>query len=552
MLLAGATLAYPSFGRDFDVWAYGAKGDGKTLDTDAINRAVGAAAAAGGGTVVFPPGKYLSYSIRLKSRVFLHLDPGCVLIAADPPYDLSSGYDLPEPNPGNNQYQDFGHSHWHNSLIWGENLEDIGIVGTGRIFGFGLGREINRRDLLPEERLLPKETQPIVTFPPEIFAKLAEQTKPGPHGYPKLSEEIAAHAGNKSIALKNCRNVTLRDFTVFHGGNYAVLLTGVDNAVIDGVNIDTNRDGIDIDCCRNIRVSNCSINSPYDDALVLKSSWALGAPRVTENIAITNCTLTGYDEGTVLDGTRQRKEPPRLDGGSVGRFKIGTESAGGFSGITVNNCIFEYSRGLTLATVDGAFLEDVIVSNITMRHIGGTPFFFRLGARLRAPEGAKVQPMRRILISNIVASNVAASSGILISGLARQPIEDLTLSNVSIRYTGGGTKEQASRIVPEFETAYPTGAYWGTMPSWGLWARYVRNFNVDRLDLRCDKPDYRPACIIEKSEDISIRGANLPSFGDSESLILKEVSRYRLQAIQGLPDEASEDRVQLRQFERKR
>lgn len=281
-----------------NVWAHGATGDGQTLDSPAINRAIEEAAAAGGGTVVFPAGRYLCYSIRLKSHITLQLDPGSVIIAADPPYELTEGYDPPEPNPGNDQFQDFGHSHWKNSLIWGIDLEHVAIVGPGKIYGLGLSREINRRDLLPAERLLPQEQRPVVTFPPHIAQQLAAVTKPGPHGYPKLKEELAAGAGNKSIALKNCRNVILRDLTIEHGGNYAILLTGVDNVVIDGLLIDTNRDGIDIDSCRNVRVSNTSINSPYDDALVLKSSYALGEPRPCENITITNCVLTGYDEGS--------------------------------------------------------------------------------------------------------------------------------------------------------------------------------------------------------------------------------------------------------------
>src|SRR6185503_11697447 len=122
----------------FDVRKFGAKGDGKALDSPAINKAIDAAAAAGGGTVLFPAGTYRSFSIRLKSNVALYLDQGATILAADP-RDGDGKYDLPEPNQWD-QFQDFGHSHWRNSLIWGENLENISITGPGRIWGKGLVR----------------------------------------------------------------------------------------------------------------------------------------------------------------------------------------------------------------------------------------------------------------------------------------------------------------------------------------------------------------------------------------------------------------------------
>ena len=114
----------------YDVRAFGAKGDGKTLDTPAINSAIEKAASVGGGTVRFPAGVYLSVSIHLKSNITLYLDQGATIVAADPKEGFK--YDLPEPNSWD-KYQDFGHSHWHNSLIWGEGLENVSILGPGRI-----------------------------------------------------------------------------------------------------------------------------------------------------------------------------------------------------------------------------------------------------------------------------------------------------------------------------------------------------------------------------------------------------------------------------------
>jgi polygalacturonase len=146
---------------------------------------------------------------------------------------------------------------------------------------------------------------------------------------------------DKLIALKLCRNVTLRDFSILNAGHFGVLATGVDNLTIDNLKIDTNRDGIDLDSCRNVRVSNTSVNSPNDDALVLKGTHALGVTRPSQNVTITNCSVSGYDIGSLLDGTFQRnvKQAPDRDG-PTGRIKIGTETEGDFRNITISNVVF--------------------------------------------------------------------------------------------------------------------------------------------------------------------------------------------------------------------
>src|ERR1700687_2301256 len=299
----------PATANTLDVRTFGATGDGKTLDTPAINKAIEAATSAVGGNVRFPAGSYLSYSIHLKSHITLYLDPGATIVAADAPAaGAGGGYDPPEPNAWD-KFQDFGHSHWHNSLIWGEDLENISIEGQGLIWGKGLSR--GDRDLV-----------------------------------------LAAGVGNKSISLKNCRNVTLRDVSILHGGHCAILATGVDTLTIDNLKIDTNRDAIDVDCCRNVRISNCSINSPWDDGICLKSSYGLGFARSTENVTITNCFVTGgYQEGTLLDATYKRFGPgdraPRN-----GRIKFGTESNGGLTHITLSHSFNRASRGMPPGAAD--------------------------------------------------------------------------------------------------------------------------------------------------------------------------------------------------------
>jgi polygalacturonase len=385
----------------YDVKSYGATGDGKTLDTAAINQAITAAAAAGGGTVRFPAGTYLSYSIQLKSNITLFLDQGSTILAADPPSQAGQpGYDLAEPNPWGDRpysYQDYGHSHWHNSLIWGENLENISIVGPGRIYGRGLTRTGRAR----------------------------------------------AGIGNKAIALKLCRNVIFRDFSILQGGWFAILATGVDNFTLDNLKVDTNRDGFDIDSCRNVRVSNCSVNSPNDDGICLKSSYALGAARPCENVTITNCQVSGFNPGTFLDGTfdtTQGRSPDR--DGPTGRIKFGTESNGGFKNIAISNCVFIHCRGLALESVDGGNIEDITITNIAMRDIMNSPIYIRLGERMRGPANATVGIIRNVSISNVVVSDADSRYASIISGVPGHPIEDVSLSNIHIQYKGGLTMDE--------------------------------------------------------------------------------------------------------------
>ena len=513
---------------------FGAVGDGKTLDTASIDKAIDAAAVAGGGTVYFPAGTYACYTVHLKSNVALYLDQGATLLAADPPPEgTPGGYDAPEPNEWD-KYQDFGHTHWRNSLIYGEDLENISILGPGRIFGRGLSRGVGRKDPLPGE--------PRPAVPPSQTNSITAAT---PFGYPSLRDTLPAGVGNKAIALKNCRNVILRDFTIFHGGHFAILATGVDNFTLDNLKMDTNRDGIDIDCCVNVRVSNCTVNSPTDDGICPKSSFALGRVRATENVTIVNCQVSGYEEGSLLDGTYKRTARSR--GGPTGRIKFGTEANGGFKNITIANCVFDYCRGLALEEVDGGPLEDVSISNITMRDIVNAPIFIRLGARLRGPNNPPVGAVRRININNVIAYNVASDHGILISGLPNNPIEDVTLSNIRIFYQGGGTKEQAGREVPEYEQEYPEPSRFGTIPSWGMFARHVKGLELNNVQLSLMKDDLRPAFILDDVKDAMFRFLKVPRVQDVPTFMLRNVEDFTVHQSRPVPD-THLDKVEKQSF----
>ena len=163
--------------------------------------------------------------------------------------------------------------------------------------------------------------------------------------------------------------------------------TGVDNLVIDNVLADTNRDAFDIDCCANVKITNCVVNSLNDDAIVLKSSYGLGWPKATENVLIKNCHVSGYDPGTVYYGTYETNITAAPDrDGPTGRIKFGTESNGGFKNITIKNCTFKRCRGLALETVDGALIENIDIQGRKMDDIWNSPIYIRVGDRMRGPK----------------------------------------------------------------------------------------------------------------------------------------------------------------------
>jgi len=436
---------------------FGAVGDGKTLDTQAINSAISAAAEHGGGRVCVPPGQYLVHSIHLASHIDLHLEAGAVLIAA--PVSEAGRFDLPEPGPVP-QYQDFGHSHWENSMIWGIGLEDVRISGFGMIDGHRLG-----------------------------------------NGY--RTEDLQDGLANKAISLKDCRNVTLSDITIYHGGHFAILATGVDNILIEGLTIDTNRDGIDIDCCRNVRILGCLVNSPHDDGIVLKASYALGKFRDTENVAINGCNLSGYNVGSVLDATYTAPVSIYVQMNwftdraySAGRIKLGTETSGGFRNISVTNCTFDFCGGFFVESMDGGIVEDIVASNLVMRYCTDAPIFIRLGERMRSPEGTPVGVIRRVLISDVNASFSHPSYNNIISGTPGHCIEDITLRNIHLHSVGSLSPADAIPDIPEVEAKYPDPWMFGEtrdkiLPFKGMMLRHVRGVDIDGLHFSFDREDSR-------------------------------------------------------------
>ena len=477
--------------KEYNVRDFGAVGDGQHIDSPAINAALLKAAQDGGhAVVVVGEGTYLCYSLHLQSGVTLRLEHGATLKAAQP--TATEEYDEAEEN--NSHYQDFGHSHWHNSLLWGENLHDVVLEGDGLIDG---------SDVL---------------------------TRGG-----QRKSDSGQTTANKALALRDCKNVTIRGLRFLSCGHFAMLLTGVDHLLIENTVIDTNRDGIDIDCCQHVVVRGCWVNTVNDDAIVLKCSYALGWPKPTEHVRIEDCKVSGYDVGSVLKGSPTTTTVKAPDGdGPTGRIKLGTESNGGFRHIRIQNCTFTHCRGLALETVDGAEMQDVSVSHITMRDICNSPIYIRLGDRMRAPEGFHPSAVSGIRISDIDADSVDSRYAILIAGIEGHPVSNVTLSDINIRFLGGLTLEDVAQqrnsnpfffggngmatISRHEASGYPEPSAHGIQPAWGLSISHAENIRLRNVNLQTINADERPALFMQNHSHVKFRNVKALNNGQYQLL----------------------------------
>ncbi len=481
--LVAATFASPVFpattpgsGASCSVKDFGAVGDGKTKDTAAIQKAVDAAHDAGGGSVVFPPGTYLTGTIYLKSRVRLHIGQAVTLLGSPDSADY----------PANRcAFRSYSDKYVQQALIWGENLHDIAITGRGAIDGQGAAF-----------KGLPWRERPYV------------------------------------IRLISCRNILVEDVTLRNSAMWMQHYLNCDFVTIRAVQVynhcAANNDMIDIDCCRDVVITDCFADSD-DDALTLKST----ADRPSENITIANCVLSSH----------------------CNAIKMGTESNGGFKNVTITNCTIRPSRhpthragraeglaGIALEVVDGGSLDRVTISNITV--LGQTaPLFIRLGNRARPFKKDMPKPgvgtLRNVVISNIVATD-ATRIGCSITGQPGHPVQNVTLSNIKLRFAGGGTAADALRAIPELPRKYPECTMFGVLPAYGLYCRHVDGLTLRDVDVRCDKPDGRPALVCDDVQNLQLDHFNAQGgSGASATLLLQNVRTAMIRGCVAPPDVAA-------------
>ena len=451
-------LALTGFAQNgvFNVNDFGAKGDGKTLDTESIQAAVDACFKSGGGEVFLPAGKYLTGCIELKSNINLNIGSGAVLLGSTNRDDykiLIPDYESRTKNLYVNR-----------SIIYAENAENVSVTGNGIIDGQGTDKAFG------------------VTRPQTNRPFLARFT--------------------------GCRNLVIRDVTMLESANWTCFLLGCNGVLVDGIKIKNtiraNRDGLDIDCCENVTVSNCRINS-MDDAIVLKST----GPAITRNINITNCNVSSHASG----------------------IKFGTETTGGYENVTISNCIITnvpVHSGLSMMIVDGGLMKNIAVNNIVMDSVN-IPFMIRLGNRARPYKSGLPTPeigsIENISISNVVVTNAGQTSHI--TGLIKKKLKNISFKNISVQFKNEYKGEPlAYNKVPLSETVYPSGQLYGkNLPAAAFYFRDIDMLKIDGMNVVVAENDRRITTVFDRIDNLQFTNNRAKTVSAVPFFYLRNVDR---------------------------
>jgi glycosyl hydrolase family 28 len=319
----------------------------------------------------------------------------------------------------------------------------------------------------------------------------------------RIDGKRRSRSGPKLIALKECRDVAIRDIVMVNAGNYNVSLLGCDGVEVEGVTILNGfADGIDPDCCRNVRIARCLIES-RDDAIAVKTSFALGTRRPTENVSVRRCHLVTIHNA----------------------LKIGTESVGDVRNVVFADCTIEgrrhwwkghLSSGIALETVDGGALEHVRVSGIAMTGIRA-PIFVRLGERWSAQRTPAAGRLRDVEIADVEAAGALIASSI--TGIPGHPVSQVTLRNVRVTGRGGGAAALAFAPVPEHVRRYPDATMFHDLPAHGVYGRHVEGLALEGLELEVGEPDARSAIVLDDARDVTVRAVRAAAPADGEALV---------------------------------
>lgn len=411
-------------------------------------------AAIDGGTVVVPAGLFLTGSIQLKSNVTLQLNKnatlkGVAIKTAYPSFPIKYKLHATSGQSGH-------------AIIYASQAQNISIVGEGTIDGNG------------ED---------------PIFDTKANVNTMRPFG----------------LLIESCRKVTISGITMQNSAMWMQRYVNCDFLRITGVTVfnhaNINNDGLDIDDCQDVIISDCVIDAD-DDALCFKSEGDRGV----KNVVVTNCILATH----------------------ASAFKMGTGSTGGFESIQFSNTVirqslatnmkhpFKQKSGLTgidLASSDGALLKDINISNISIDSLEN-PIFIRLGNRLRrtsiTPEGKK-GVVEGIHFSQITIKNAGLSPS-TITGFPGNYIKDISFRDIFIEHKGGGTAKDTSLVVQENSDQYPgTRMFVRKLPATGFYIRHVKNISFNNVQLKLFGTDPRAAFVCDDVEDLELLGIKVPN-----------------------------------------
>lgn len=430
----------------FDPRLFGAVGDGKAKDSPSIQRAIDACTAAGGGMVYLGPGTYLCGTVVLKSNVTLYLEAGAVLL-------------------GSSDINDYKPQH----LIYASGAQNVGLAGPGKIDGQGPAFWVHvPRPPLPEDKLW-------------SAAVHLDWTHTKQHPSPMVEFESCTDVRISDAFLCNAPGWTLRPFNC-------------DRVVIHGIVIKNpvygpNTDGIDPTCCQDLLISDCIIDTG-DDAICLKSESLNGAPvRLSKNIVVTNCILTGCCNG----------------------FKFGTTTYGGFENITFSNSVIynddvplpsRVIAGIQLSTVDGGWVDGVVITGIQMRRVRA-PICLRRGTR-HTDNVTPQNGLRGVVIDGVHATDAILTSSI--TGLPGLPVEDIRLSDVRIATIMPGKPEWVAHPVPEVPGGYPQSRMFGWLPASGLYVRHVRGLSMQNISFSAPVDEWRSTLLFDDVQNLQCTG----------------------------------------------
>ena len=471
----------PLFAKDYPASLFGIYSDGVTLNTRSIQYAIDYINKNGGGRLVFYVGRYLTGSIHLKSNVTIQLEEGAVLLGSLNPWDYDRKI--------------------FTALVFAYDQQNIGITGKGIIDGQGRYVARNVVEMIHKG----------------ILKDGFRYDRPEAESRPML------------INFRACENILIRRVTLRNAASWVQTYDQCKNLVLDSIYVDSkaywNNDGIDIVDCDGVTITNSYIDAS-DDGICLKSHDAGSS---CKNIRIQNCTIRSSANG----------------------IKFGTASRGGFSNIKIlNNKVFDtYRSAITLATVDGAYIEDVEVDSLQAFNTGNA-IFLRIGERIAGKKGR----MENVRISNVYVEipatkpdggyeyegptedmprNISPAS---IVGLPGAMISNVTLTNIEIKYPGGGnpffaqvTLDQLDSV-PEKATAYPEFSMFGELPAWGLYMRHAKDIQINNLVLTCQKKDYRTAIVTDDVHTASFRNVKVTEPGKK-----KMIHTYKSTGITGAP-----------------
>ncbi|SOE23384.1 Polygalacturonase [Spirosomataceae bacterium TFI 002] len=482
--------------KEYSITNYGAVGDGITLNTIAIQKAIDAAHKNGGGRLLVSKGKYLTGTIELKSNVELHLKKDAILLGSTIP----SHYRSLEMNGRPEAIKKDDNSQL--ALIVAFKADNISISGTGTIDGQGQELAIHIDSL---------HHAGIVIDPDYSY----RSNRPNEKMRPKL------------LRFSTCENVKLTQTSFRNSACWGLSFELCTNLTLDGLNIYNraywNNDGMDITDSKNVRITNCDVNSA-DDGICLKSYYIGYA---NESIYIANCTIRS----------------------GASAIKFGTASYSGFKNVTIENIkVFDtYRSAIALESVDGAIIENIKISNLVAVNTGNS-IFIRLGHR----DGSKPGIVRNVHMKNIKVQVPLGRPDINYDIRAREPsqhhnpypasitgipghnVQNVVLENIEISYPGRATKGQAyvplSRLkdVPEEIKGYPEFTMFPELPSWAFYVRHAEGIQFKNVSLKLDDDDFRPALIFDDVKGINLENVSFHENLNRNQVVLKDVVDFKM------------------------